>query len=135
VVHELALTQELISILISRAGDRRVLRVVLEIGKLAAVLPEPVQFCFPLCAQGTVVEGAVLELIETPGKGRCRSCDAEITMRGPIERCPCGSLELDWISGEELRIREMVLARNDTAPPLRAEAASFASGAEEALPQ
>ena len=64
------------------AAGAKVNRVVLEIGKLSAVLPDAVRFCFELCSEGTVVEGAELEIIETPvspagsgtaGSGRRRS--------------------------------------------------------------
>jgi len=39
--------------------------VTLEIGKLAAVLPESVRFCFDICSRGTLLEGARLEIIES----------------------------------------------------------------------
>lgn len=42
-------------------------RVVVEIGRETAVLPDAVRFCFDLCAEGTVVEGAELEIVELMG--------------------------------------------------------------------
>ena len=61
-----------------RSGGARVARVVVEIGKLAAVLPDAVRFCFDAAAAGTVVEGATLEIREMPGhSARCRACDGE----------------------------------------------------------
>jgi hydrogenase nickel incorporation protein HypA/HybF len=32
------------------------------------LLPDAVRFCFDVCAKDTVVEGALLEIIETPGR-------------------------------------------------------------------
>jgi hypothetical protein len=32
---------------------------------------------------------------------------AEVMLDRPFGRCACGSSDLDWISGEELRVREM----------------------------
>lgn len=106
-MHELAITQEIVEILRQRAGERRVRRVVIEIGKLSAVLPDAVRFCFDLCAEGTPAEGAALEILEPPGRARCRSCAGEVTLDRPFGRCGCGSSDLEWISGEELRVREM----------------------------
>jgi hydrogenase nickel incorporation protein HypA/HybF len=57
-VHELGLTQEILEIVTERARERRVKRVVLEIGKLSCVLPDAIRFCFGLCAEGTIAEGA-----------------------------------------------------------------------------
>jgi len=106
-MHELALTQEIVEILRERAGERKVRRVVIEIGKLSAVLPDAVRFCFDLCAEGTPVEGATLEILEPAGRARCRACAGDVTLDRPFGRCACGSSDLDWISGEELRVREM----------------------------
>jgi hydrogenase nickel incorporation protein HypA/HybF len=109
-MHELAITQEIVGILRERAGDRRVRRVVLEIGKLSAVLPDAVRFCFDLCVEGTPAEGALLEIVETPGRARCRPCGSEVVLERPFGRCRCGSSDLEWISGEELMVRELEVA-------------------------
>ncbi|HXG13005.1 MAG TPA: hydrogenase maturation nickel metallochaperone HypA [Gemmataceae bacterium] len=109
-MHELGLTQEIIAIVAEHARGAQVRRVVVEIGKLAAVLPDAVRFCFDLCSQGTVAEGAVLEIIETPGRARCRACGAEVILEQPFGVCGCGNTDLEWLSGEELRVREMEVA-------------------------
>jgi hydrogenase nickel incorporation protein HypA/HybF len=109
-MHELAITEEIVSIVSAEAAGAKVTRVVVRVGKLSAVLPDAMRFCFDLCAAGTPAEGARLEIIETPGRGRCRACGAEAVLEGPFESCPCGSAELDWIEGDELRISEMEVA-------------------------
>jgi len=109
-MHELAITQEIVEIVRQRAGERKVRRVVIEIGKLSAVLPDAVRFCFDLCTEGTPAQGAILEIFEPAGRARCRSCGGEVTLDRPFGRCGCGSSDLDWISGEELRVREMEVA-------------------------
>ena len=110
-MHELGLVQEVLEVVAERTpSGARVTRVVLQIGKLSSVLPDAVRFCFDLAAEGTVAEGAVLEIEETPGRARCRSCDAEVTLERPFGRCACGSTDLEWLSGDELIIREMEVA-------------------------
>lgn len=106
-MHELAITQEVVETVAERCQGSRVLRVVLEIGKLSAVLPDAVRFCFDVCSQGTNMEGAELDIIETPGSARCQACGAVVTMERVFGRCECGCSELDWLSGEELRVREV----------------------------
>ena len=106
-MHELGITQEILDIVTAHSKGARVRRVTLEIGKLSAVLPDAVRFCFELCSAGTVAEGAQLEIIETPGRARCRVCAAELDLDRPFGRCACGSSDLDWLTGEELRIKEM----------------------------
>jgi hydrogenase nickel incorporation protein HypA/HybF len=109
-MHELGIVQEVIAVVTDRAAGARVTRVVLEIGKLSAVLPDAVRFCFDLVAEGTAAEGAVLEIIETPGRARCRACGAGLTLDRPFGRCACGGSDLEWLSGEELKIKEMEVA-------------------------
>lgn len=106
-MHELALTQEIVGIVCARAGDAKVTRVVLEIGKLSAVMPDAVRFCFDLCARDTAAEGAALEILRPAGQGRCRQCGGSVELNEVIARCPCGSSDLEWLSGEELRVKEM----------------------------
>jgi hydrogenase nickel incorporation protein HypA/HybF len=109
-MHELGITQEVVEIVCSRAGDARIQRIVLQIGKLSAVLPDAVRFCFPVCAEGTVAEGAELEIIEPAGLARCRSCGVHMPLERPFGQCDCGSTDLEWLSGDEIRITAMELA-------------------------
>jgi hydrogenase nickel incorporation protein HypA/HybF len=106
-MHELGIVQEIIALVTERAEGAKVTRVVLEIGKLTAVLPDAVRFCFDLCSEGTAAEGAVLEIIETPGRARCRACGAGVTLDRPFGRCACGGSDLEWLAGEELKVKEI----------------------------
>lgn len=67
-MHELGITRNVVAICAERAHGARVLRVKLEIGKRAGVLADSVRFCFDICAKGTPVEGAVLEIVEPAGE-------------------------------------------------------------------
>lgn len=104
-MHELGIAQEVVALVADHAR-RRVTRVVLEIGKLSAILPDAVRFCFDLCSEGTVVAGATLDIIEIPGRARCRNCGGEVILEQPFGRCQCGGTDLEWLTGEELRVKE-----------------------------
>lgn len=106
-MHELALTEDLVSLIAERCAGRRVTRVVLEVGKLSAVVPDAFRFCFELCAEGTPAEGAELEIVELAGHAHCRDCEREITIDSMFDRCLCGSLSLEVLSGEQLKLREV----------------------------
>lgn len=66
-MHELALTQEIVSIACNAASGQRVHVVRLEVGKLSCVAPEALQFCFEVVARGTLADGARLEIRRTDG--------------------------------------------------------------------
>ncbi|HYG75151.1 MAG TPA: hydrogenase maturation nickel metallochaperone HypA [Planctomycetota bacterium] len=106
-MHELGITQQIVEIACERAQGKKIKRVVVEIGKLSTVLPDAVRFCFEICTEGTQAKGATLEVLEIPGVARCRNCRTEFPLERPFGRCVCGCSDLDWLSGEELRVKEM----------------------------
>lgn len=106
-MHELGITQNIVAIVAEHAKGIKVKRVILEIGKLSAVMPDAIQFCFDICSQGTILQGAILEIREISGLARCRQCGAEILLEQPFGICDCGSRQLDLIAGEELKIKEI----------------------------
>jgi hydrogenase nickel incorporation protein HypA/HybF len=66
-MHELGITAEIVEIAARYATSERVRRVVVEIGRETAVLPDAVRFCFDFCAEGTSVQGAELEIVQLAG--------------------------------------------------------------------
>jgi hydrogenase nickel incorporation protein HypA/HybF len=109
-MHELSITQGVVEQVSERMGDAKIARVALEIGKLSGVVCDAVRFCFDVCAQGTTLEGARLEIIETGGRARCRQCDARFDVDDLFALCRCGSADLELLAGQELKIREVELA-------------------------
>ncbi|HYC71932.1 MAG TPA: hydrogenase maturation nickel metallochaperone HypA [Opitutaceae bacterium] len=109
-MHELAITQELVALACERARGAPIRRIVVEVGKLSLVGPDAMRFCFELCSENTPAAGARLEIVETPGRGRCRRCASETAMESPLVRCPCGSTDVEWLSGEQLTLKEMEIA-------------------------
>jgi len=66
-MHELGLAMEVVEIVTRRAAGASVRRVVVEVGALAAVLPDALSFSFQLASEGTSAAGAQLEIIELDG--------------------------------------------------------------------
>ena len=71
-MHELGIMMEVLDVVAQKSAGARVRRIRLEVGRLSAVLPDALRFCFDAAAAGTVAEGANLEIIEVPGRARCR---------------------------------------------------------------
>lgn len=104
-MHELAITQSIVSAVSEHAGGKRVKRVVLEIGTLAGVMTDAIEFCFEIVAQGTALEGATLEIRLVEARARCRACGTEFVQDSLIRPCRCGSHDIQRLSGEELEIK------------------------------
>lgn len=94
-MHELAITQSVVDTVCEHAAGTRVHSVTVEVGALCAVVPDAMQFCFELAAEGTVAEGARLEIHIVPGTARCRSCGVEFGLADLILLCPCGSADVE----------------------------------------
>ncbi len=106
-MHELALMESLVAT-VEDGVEGRVIRVCLEVGQLHAVVPDALRFSFDVCARGTRLEGASLEIVEIAARGRCQACGSEqaIDLGIPLP-CACGSADVTVLAGRELRIREV----------------------------
>ena len=106
-MHELGITRNIVAIVTEHAGENLVKSVTLDIGKLSAIMPDAIRFCFDVCIKDTLLEQATLEINEIPGRGRCESCGAEIELADFFDPCLCGSHHITCIAGDELKIKEM----------------------------
>jgi hydrogenase nickel incorporation protein HypA/HybF len=109
-MHELAITESVVAAVSDHVGPARVIRVQLLIGKLSGVVPDSVRFCFDVCTAGTALAGAQLDIVETPGRAQCRDCQADVELEDPLALCACGSANLAFLAGQELRITEVEVA-------------------------
>lgn len=92
-------------------------KVNLKIGKLAAVVPESLRFCFEIASKDSLLSGAALHIEEIPVRARCKQCDTVWTIDEPVFQCQqCNSGQIDIISGRELNIESIEIADEETRP-------------------
>jgi len=108
-MHELGITRNIVAIVTEHARGARVKRVALEIGKLSAIMPDAIRFCFDVCAKSTPLEDAELTIAEIAGLGCCENCGENVALEQLFGRCACGSRQIRCIAGEEMKIKEMEL--------------------------
>jgi Zn finger protein HypA/HybF involved in hydrogenase expression len=61
-MHELGIARNIVSIVSEAAKGLPVRRVTLEVGKLSGVMASAIAFCFEAVAQGTPLEGSILDI-------------------------------------------------------------------------
>ena len=117
-MHEISIALQIVDIAAAsippNMGKTRVEKVNLRIGKLAAVVPESLRFCFEMAAKDTPLQGAQLSIEELPGVAKCNDCGTKWTIRGlsfQCEKCQSGSIEI--ISGRELDIQSIEIAEGE----------------------
>lgn len=106
-MHEMAITQSVVDAVCDHAAGRRVHSVRVEVGALCAIVPDAMRFCFDLVTEGTVADGARLDLDVLPGHAHCRTCAADFELPDPILLCPCGSADVELLDGRSMRILSM----------------------------
>lgn len=118
-MHEMGIALQIVEIVTASippdARTAQVEKINLKIGKLAAVVPESLRFCFGAAIKDTPLDGAQLAIEEVPVVARCRDCDMQWTINSPAficEDCQSGSLEI--ISGRELDIESIEVAEGNS---------------------
>jgi hydrogenase nickel incorporation protein HypA/HybF len=110
-MHELSIATQLVKV-VTRVKEEnsadRVGQVTVDIGLLAGIDRENLDFCFEAITKGTPLEGAHLKIEEVKPAGKCRKCGEEYEVRLDDFTCPaCGSTDFDMLSGSEISIREV----------------------------
>jgi len=108
-MHEMGIAAEIVEIaeasIPEEIQNAKVERVNIEIGRLAAVVPESLRFCFNIMIDNTRLAGAELHIREIPVKALCKDCEHEWIIDAPVFTCAqCNSGALDIMSGRELDI-------------------------------
>jgi hydrogenase nickel incorporation protein HypA/HybF len=107
-MHEFSIASSIVEVVNKTAKEHNishVAKVKIKVGQLQLVMPDSLLFSFNVCTEGTLSEGAVLEIEEVVAKGRCAGCDAEFPLGDYQFTCPsCGSPDISIVSGEELFI-------------------------------
>ena len=108
-MHELSIAQSVIVLAEGACSGRRIGKVTVEIGALAGVAGDALAFCFDLATQGTLAEGAALEMRRVEGLAECESCGATFPAASHLPLCGCGSWKAHLVRGEELRLSSIEL--------------------------
>lgn len=103
-MHELSIAEAVVDMVRERTDGRTVRCVRLRVGRLAGVVPESLEFCFQLASAGTPLEGADLDIEQPVGAAHCRTCRQDFVLEDLILLCPCGSADVEVVTGQELMV-------------------------------
>jgi len=114
-MHEMGIALEVIKIVSESvpddAGDASVEAVNLAIGRLSAVVPESLRFCFEVASKKTPAAGAKLNIEVIPVMAECDDCGVKWEITGPAFSCgKCGSESITLLSGRELEIKSIEIS-------------------------
>ena len=108
-MHELSLARGLVERLEKIANAEKALRVervLIQIGAYSGVERAAFEFAFPFAAEGSLCEGAALEIEETPVRVACGDCGADSNPEPTLIQCACcGSANVEIQGGREFTIK------------------------------
>lgn len=110
-MHELSIVWSIVEIAdtqVKKAGASRVDRIDLEIGELAGVAFEALDFAWEVGVNNTVLQGAERHIHRIEGKARCMDCGHTFPISELFEACPaCGRYLCEVVQGKELRVKSL----------------------------
>ena len=106
-----------------QAGADKILKITLRIGRMTEAIEDALQFAFEALAEGTMAEGAELEIIMVEPESICLSCGTEFEHDRFHMLCPdCGSPFIELMKGKELEIASLEVDIPDEEPDAETEA-------------
>jgi hydrogenase nickel incorporation protein HypA/HybF len=116
-MHETGLAEAILEAVEKRAAGRPVARAKIRAGALLRVAEPSMDQAFHLVAEGTVAEGAAIDLVVTPARITCRSCGDQDGTYDPLAVCPsCGGGDVDVTGGDELVLESIEIAEARDVP-------------------
>ncbi len=110
-MHEMAVTQSMLELVLAEAAKARASRVTLVnvvLGEMTGVVADCVQAYFDLMSRYTIAEGAALSFRRVPREAHCRNCAHLFRPDEICWACPeCQSAEFEITAGNELYIESI----------------------------
>jgi hydrogenase nickel incorporation protein HypA/HybF len=116
-VHEIGLAEAILEAVEKRAAGRPVRRAKIRAGALLRVVEPSMDLAFQMVTEGTIAEGAAIDMVVTPARLSCRSCGHEAGTLDPLAVCPaCGHGDVQMTGGDELVLESIEIAEARDVP-------------------
>lgn len=107
-MHELSVALGIVRIAereMAKVKAKEVALIELEIGALAGIEFDSLDFVWSSAVKDTVLENAKKQIKKIPAKARCGDCERFYSIQFIYDNCPhCGSFLKSIVQGKELRV-------------------------------
>jgi hydrogenase nickel incorporation protein HypA/HybF len=108
-VHEFSLAEQVLAIVLAAAREHLLTRVAvvhMEIGQISGVSLEALSFAWEFVrSSDPLTAGAVLDIKQPTGHGKCAACGYDGPVTEPLRICPhCGMTQLEITRGLEFNV-------------------------------
>jgi len=112
-MHEMSLAVSIIDLAVEAAvkeGGRQVSEIEIEVGNMAGVMSDSLEFCLEAAARSTIVEGAGFRLFLVKASGECIVCKSVFEVDSFFAECPhCKEAGVKISGGQDLKIRALTI--------------------------
>jgi hydrogenase nickel incorporation protein HypA/HybF len=120
-MHEMSIAQSIVDIVreeMARYNVEKLEAINLAVGKMSAVVPQHLSFCFGVLVDKTDLEGTRLNIREVPLTYRCQACGHGFETDQVALACPaCGEEAPRLEHGRELAVESIEVADLEAEPP------------------
>lgn len=110
-MHEMPIAAAIVEQALQAVAPHRATRIdviEVEIGKMRQIVPEALQVAFAANSEGTIAQGARLELTEVEMVALCRLCEHEFTPEIDLYICPrCGQADVRITAGNDMILKSI----------------------------
>jgi hydrogenase nickel incorporation protein HypA/HybF len=110
-MHELSIALGIVKIAeeeMAKAGSKQIEAIELEIGTLAGIEFESLDFVWPMAVKNTVLENAEIKIEIIQARAKCIDCDTIYPIENIYDACTgCGSFFKALLQGKELRVKSL----------------------------
>ena len=123
-MHELSMAQGIINAVLETAESNNateVNEVTIEIGRLAMINPEQLQFMLGVLVENTIMQDAKINIEDIPAEIECKDCDFkgvaildDSDHYAPLVKCPeCDSLKVEILNGKDIVVKNIIIEKPD----------------------
>lgn len=112
-MHELSIAVSIVELAEEEAlkvNSTSISKIEVEIGTMAGVETEALQFCWESAIEGTMAKKAELVIIKIQAEARCLECGKDFPIEHFFAECPsCHSFRYEITKGKELRVSSLMV--------------------------
>jgi len=110
-MHELSIATNIVDIVCEKANAENVAKInsiELDIGSLAGIMVESLQFCLSMACKNTKAAGAKLIINNIQASALCKACKKDFVLKNEFSACPlCENYNYTILHGKELSIKSI----------------------------
>lgn len=118
-MHEMTLAVSIVDLAVQtaeRENGNRISRIEIEVGNLAGVLTDSLEFCFEAASRATMAEGASFQIVLRKAHGLCKDCGSSFDVAAYYQHCPdCGGVGVEISGGQQLKVIAVTIEEEDTS--------------------